>query len=68
MIVIVNGRPRDVAAATTLAELAAQLGRDPATPGTAIARNGAVVPRREWHHTALTDGDTVEVLTAVGGG
>ena len=68
MTVVVNGEAQDVAAETTLADLARSLGRNPDTAGTAMARNGEVVPRREWQTTSLLDGDTVEVLTAVGGG
>lgn len=68
MTVVVNGRERDLAPATTLAALVRDLGRDPARPGTAVACNGEVVPRREWEQTTLGDGDEVEVVTAVGGG
>ncbi len=35
--------------------------------GTAVAVNGEVVPRSEWHRP-LGDGDAVEVLTATQGG
>lgn len=68
MTVVVNGETHAVAAQTTLADLARGLGRNPDAAGTAMARNGELVPRREWPTTALVDGDTVEVLTAVGGG
>ena len=68
MTVVVNGKQRVVADATTLADLARDMGRDPQAPGTAIARNGEVVPRRVWAVTPLTNGDAVEILTAVGGG
>jgi sulfur carrier protein len=36
--------------------------------GVAVARNAAVVPRSQWHGTALADGDDVELVTAVQGG
>ena len=68
MTVIVNGRPHEVAHDTTVADLVAALGRDPDTAGTAIARNGDLVPRRTWRQTCLGEGDTIEVVTAVGGG
>lgn len=68
MNVVVNGEPQSIAQDATLADVVAAMGRDPQTPGTAMARNGAVVPRREWSTTTLCDGDTIEVLTAVGGG
>ncbi len=66
--IVVNGNDRDLPAATTVADLVRTLGRDPTHPGTAIARNGEVVPRRDWGRTLLSDGDAVEVVTAVGGG
>jgi sulfur carrier protein len=36
--------------------------------GIAVARNAGVVPRSQWHGTALADGDDVELVTAVQGG
>ncbi len=36
--------------------------------GVAVARNSQVVPRSQWHLTALADGDDVELVTAVQGG
>ena len=68
MNVLVNGEARPVTADTTVADLVRALGRDPASAGTAIARNGEVIPRRTWPTTTLDDGDTIEVVTAVGGG
>lgn len=66
--VVVNGEPRSVDGETTVADLVRALGRDPDRPGTAIARNGEVIVRRSWSDTRLHDGDTIEVVTAVGGG
>ncbi|WP_030909436.1 sulfur carrier protein ThiS [Streptomyces sp. NRRL F-5126] len=64
--VSVNGRPREVAAATTLAALVATVTTAPS--GVAAALNETVVPRGGWPGTALEEGDRVEVLTAVQGG
>ncbi|RII18267.1 Sulfur carrier protein ThiS [Streptomyces sp. YIM 130001] len=64
--VSVNGETRSLARDTTLAELVATLSASPS--GVAAAVNESVVPRGEWHRTTLTDGDRVEVLTAVQGG
>lgn len=36
--------------------------------GIAVARNAEVVPRSQWHGTALAEGDDVELVTAVQGG
>lgn len=68
MRIVVNGEPQDLETGTSVAELVRHVGRDPSGPGTAIARNGEVVPRRLWDTMVLQEGDTVEVLTAVGGG
>jgi sulfur carrier protein len=36
--------------------------------GVAVARNSEVVPRSQWHSTALAEGDDIELVTAVQGG
>jgi sulfur carrier protein len=36
--------------------------------GVAVAHNSEVVPRSQWYVTALTEGDDVELVTAVQGG
>lgn len=66
MTVSVNGERREIAAGTTLGALVATLTRAPS--GVAAALNETVVPRGQWDHTALGDGDRIEVLTAVQGG
>ena len=66
LAVTVNGEARRLAPGTTVADLVAGLaggGR-----GTAVARNGEVVPRSRWSATALDGDDVVEVLTASQGG
>jgi sulfur carrier protein len=66
MTVTVNGRPHELAAAASVADLVARCTeRD---SGVAVAVNDAVVPRSEWATTRLAPGDRVEVLTAVQGG
>lgn len=66
MQVIINGEPRRTAAKMTLAQAVALLTSAPT--GVAAALNGAVVRRAAWDSTSLTDGDEVDVLTAVQGG
>jgi sulfur carrier protein len=65
---IVNGAPRALAQGVTVADLIADLGHDPAGRGIAAALNGEVVPRAAWPSTAVSDGDRVEILAAIGGG
>ncbi|MFI8303282.1 sulfur carrier protein ThiS [Streptomyces sp. NPDC085927] len=64
--VSVNGEPREVASGTALDALVATL--TPAPSGVAAALNETVVPRARWPLTSLSEGDRVEVLTAVQGG
>ncbi|MYS35260.1 sulfur carrier protein [Streptomyces sp. KhCrAH-43] len=66
LTVSVNGAPVAVAAGTTLDALVATLTDAPT--GVAAALNETVVPRGRWTAAALSDGDRVEVLTAVQGG
>ncbi|MFF3611013.1 sulfur carrier protein ThiS [Streptomyces sp. NPDC002580] len=66
MNIVVNGERRRIAAGTALDTLVATL--TPAPSGVAAALNETVVPRAQWPSTSLTDGDRVEVLTAVQGG
>ncbi|MFN2587936.1 MAG: sulfur carrier protein ThiS [Actinomycetota bacterium] len=64
----VNGEARSVAEGTTVADLVAALGHDPAGRGVAAAVNGEVKPRNVWRSTVVGDGDRVEILSAIGGG
>ena len=64
--VLINGEQRALPGGATIADVVSELrggGR-----GTAVARNGEVVPRSMWSTTALASGDAVEVLTAAQGG
>ncbi|MGX1130080.1 sulfur carrier protein [Streptomyces glaucescens] len=66
MNISVNGESREVAPGTALDALVRTLTAAPS--GVAAALNETVVPRAQWATTALSDGDRVEVLTAVQGG
>jgi sulfur carrier protein len=63
--VIVNDEAVEVADATTVEALLARLGFP--EKGIAVAVDWTVIPRSQWQ-TALTDGATIEVVTAVQGG
>lgn len=66
MNVTINGRPREIAAGTTLQALVS--GETGGGRGGAAALDGDVVPRSMWPDTALRDGSVVEIVTAVQGG
>jgi sulfur carrier protein len=61
-----NGEPHELPDDATLAEAVAQV--TDLAGGVAAAVNGDVVPRGSWTATPLSDGDQVEVVTAVQGG
>jgi len=68
MIIRVNGQPRKVDPPVRLSDVL-HLGEGAAVPrGTAVAVNGAVIPRSQYATIELTEGATVEVVTAVQGG
>ncbi|MFE7278191.1 sulfur carrier protein ThiS [Streptomyces sp. NPDC057623] len=62
----VNGERRQVEPGTALDALVRSLTAAPS--GVAAALNETVVPRAQWSSTSLSEGDRVEVLTAVQGG
>ncbi|MFC3576381.1 sulfur carrier protein ThiS [Streptomyces yaanensis] len=66
MNISVNGEARQVAPGTALDTLVRTLTAAPS--GVAAALNETVVPRAQWPSTSLSEGDRVEVLTAVQGG
>jgi sulfur carrier protein len=78
MNITLNGTEQSVADGASVSTLVSQLtgrsigpdGRaaDGGKLGVAVARNAEVVPRSQWHATALADGDDVELVTAVQGG
>ncbi|GGX63061.1 sulfur carrier protein ThiS [Streptomyces anandii] len=66
MNISVNGERRRVAPGTALDAVVRALTAAPS--GVAAALNETVVPRGQWSATVLSEGDRVEVLTAVQGG
>jgi sulfur carrier protein len=63
----VNGVDEEVTA-TTVAQLLAARGINPAARFLAVAVNGAVVQRAIWDETALNTGDAVEIVRPLQGG
>ena len=61
-----NGEPREVAAGTTLEALVDMVGIQGRRY--AVEVNGEIRPRAEHPETAVTEGDRVEVVQAIGGG
>jgi len=63
---VVNGEPRRAPAGSTIADLVAQIGLNPAK--VAVERNGDIAPRGTHAETLLADGDVLEIVHFVGGG
>ena len=64
--VTINGSPRDLDRGITVAQLLTQF--DSAGKRVAVERNGEIVPKSLHATTAITDGDKLEIVVAVGGG
>ena len=64
-MVKVNGENLDIAGRS----LADYLATTPYDPGRiAVERNGDIVPKAQYEGTLLQDGDSIEVVSFVGGG
>jgi len=66
MQITVNGETRDVADGLSVADLLETLGVP--RQATAVEVNRDLVPRSRHADHTLADGDTVEIVTLVGGG
>lgn len=66
MNIVVNGQSREIEPGTTLARLLVALEMQPRY--LAVERNFELVPRARHAECVLADGDTLEIVTLVGGG
>jgi sulfur carrier protein len=66
MRIVINGKPEELPAPTTVAQLL----RDHGLGGAACAVeiNLKIVPKKQHESHVLQDGDAVEIVTLVGGG
>ena len=64
--VTINGEEQEFPDVTPLTKYVSSLGVN--TKMIAIAYNGEVLRRDEWNNVTLSDGDSLEVVRAVGGG
>jgi thiazole synthase len=63
-----NGEHCEIRSGSTVSDLVVDLGREPDSPGLAVAVGGEVVPRADWPTTVIAEGAEVEVVTAIQGG
>jgi sulfur carrier protein len=68
MKVTVNGEARELADGATVADLVERSGLPSERRGIAVAIDAEVVPRSAWGRTELSEGQSVELLTAIQGG
>jgi sulfur carrier protein len=66
MRLLVNGSPHDAPDGASVAHLIDQLKL--AGRRLAVERNGEIVVRSRYGDTRLQDGDTLEIVQAIGGG
>ncbi|MBB5208928.1 sulfur carrier protein ThiS [Chiayiivirga flava] len=66
MTILLNGEPHTLADGTTIAALLAELGHGERR--VAVEVNREIVPRGRHATHVLDDGDTVELVHAMGGG
>lgn len=64
--VVVNGETHAIPPGTSVADLLRRLGLE--SSQVAVERNREIVPRAEHASTPLHSGDTLEIVTFVGGG
>ncbi len=66
MQITVNGSPHELAQDANVGWLLEQMQLQKRR--IAVERNGEIVPRSRFAETALSDGDRIEIVIAVGGG
>ncbi len=66
MEIIINGQPRQVGEAITVAELLAELNLN--NKPVAVEINLSLVPKQHHEQRRLSAGDSLEIVTLVGGG
>ena len=66
MNITVNGETRQLASALSVQQLIAEL--ELADKRLAVELNEQIVPRGQFEHTTLKDGDVIEIVHAIGGG
>lgn len=66
MQVMINGNPQSVEEGITIADLLVQLGKNPKF--LAVERNYELIPRTKHAECQLVEGDSLEIVTLVGGG
>jgi thiamine biosynthesis protein ThiS len=64
--IVLNGREHQLGMEIPVGKLLEQL--DIPHVGTAVAVNSSIIPREQLHEHRIKNGDTVEIIRAIGGG
>ncbi|MEU8824995.1 sulfur carrier protein ThiS [Streptomyces sp. NPDC048636] len=66
MEIMVNGNPKEVSTSVAVGGVVDE--HSPSRQGVAVAVNETVLTRSLWDSTPLTEGDRIEIVTAMQGG
>lgn len=66
MQLTINGTSKEFSNTNTIADVVAQMIKEPKNIIAEI--NGVIVPANDWSTTPVKNGDTLELVTFVGGG
>jgi sulfur carrier protein len=64
----IGGETMEIKPVASIQELLLSIGVDVEKKGIAIAKNGAVVPKKLWENEQVNDGDAFEIVRASQGG
>jgi sulfur carrier protein len=65
-IMLINGKEKHIGSATILSDLLRAENHRPER--VAVELNGRIVPRADYDRTAVSDSDSLEIVSFVGGG
>ena len=66
MNVTINGKQKNVTGNTTVTNLFLKFNIK--TKNIALELNGEILPKSEWFNYIVKEGDTIEIVEAIGGG
>ena len=67
MEVIINGKATEIHQSMSIVDYLTSIGFDKKV-SIAVAINGEIIPKEEYSETQLKNGDSMEVVRAIGGG
>ena len=66
MHIVINGQKKEISAAQSLREIVSRFSSNPAALIAEV--NGTIVKKAQWDAVSVNDGDTIELVSFVGGG